>query len=79
MKRMTIGAIALGLLAGSAMAQNSLPDYNESDEAKAKRKENQAIDRQYRTTVDRMRGEPATTKADPWSNMRGPADSNAKR
>jgi len=78
MKRMMIGALALGLMAGTAMAQ-SLPDYNESDEAKAKRKENLAIDRQYRTTVDRMRGEPSATKTDPWSNMRAPDDSKAKR
>ena len=81
MKRFTIAAIVLGLLAGPAFAQPKAHQGGgsgaEVDEAKAK--EAEGIDRQYRSTLERTRKEAAPVRTDPWSNMRATDDGKAKR
>ena len=80
MKRFTIAAIVLGLLAGPAFAQGKgqkSGSGQEVDEAKAK--EAEAIDRQYKSTLERTRKDVAPVHTDPWSNMRGAADGKTKR
>jgi hypothetical protein len=81
MKRLMISAAVLGLLAGPALAQpkeQRLGGANPAaDEAKAS--EAAAVDRQYRSTIERLRKDGATVKTDPWSNMRGTDDAKTKR
>lgn len=81
MKRFTIAAIVLGLLAGAAFAQPKAHkgggSGQEVDEAKAK--EAEGIDRQYKSTLQRTRKDAAPVRTDPWSNMRGADDGKTKR
>ncbi len=81
MKRMMFGAIVLGLLAGPAMAQpkQHTQQTTNPDADKAKQNEMDAVDRQYRSTVNRLRGDAPADKTDPWSNMRGTEQPKAKR
>ena len=39
----------------------------------------QAVDRQYRATMERTRKDAAETQVDPWANLRGPAPDAAKK
>jgi len=39
----------------------------------------EAIDKQYRSALDRTRKEATEVRVDPWSNMRGPDNSKTKR
>lgn len=80
MKRFTIAAIVLGLLAGPAFAQPKSQrggSGQEVDEAKAKDAE--AVDRQYKSTLERTRKDAAPVRTDPWSSMRGADDGKTKR
>ena len=75
-----IGALMALPLAGPAFAQREdrTPMQIEEDE---KKKEAQAIDKQYKGTLERIRkNSPATQgPSDPWQNMRGADDSKTKR
>jgi hypothetical protein len=79
MKRLIAATVALAALTGPVFAQAS----NESDpiimEQKQKKKDAEAQDRQYKSTLERTRQETTAPRTDPWSNMRGTDDSKTKR
>ena len=75
------GAILAGCFAGPVYAQSKDKEPLEL-EAEARKKDADAVDKQYKATLQRTnRGKAATeTRAsDPWSNMRGADDSKTKR
>jgi hypothetical protein len=79
-----VGAVLAGGLAGSAHAQDAKApaDTPMQVEEQTKRRDVEAIDRQYKATLQRTRGGGSTTAApvdDPWSNMRGGNDAKPKR
>lgn len=81
MRRLIIGSAllaVLAILAGPADAQRK-PDSALSDEEKAQKSVADAVERQYRATLDRAGKPAAETRADPWSNMRGPEPAKPKR
>ncbi len=81
MRRLIIGTTllaALAILAGPAHAQRK-PDSALSEEEKARKSVADAVERQYRATLDRTAKPAAEARADPWSNMRDPEPAKPKR
>lgn len=81
MKRLGIGAILLAMLAGPAFAQQQSKDNKDPMvlDQEQKLKEREEIDKRYKSTLEKTRQETTTTRADPWSNMRGANEPKAKR
>ena len=75
-----IGAAAAVALAQPAFAQRpTQPDLTPLQEQDAaKKKEHEAVDQQYKRTMQTTTGA-STTKVDPWANMRAPDDSKPKK
>lgn len=73
MRKLFGSAIVLAILSGPAVAQK-----NDSEPLaileKEKKQQHEAVDQQYKRTLDRTRKEADSNRADPWSNMRAPAD-----
>jgi hypothetical protein len=79
MRSLIVGAVIAGCLAGPAYAQKDKPNPLKIDED-LRRKDDEAIDKQYKSTLERTRKDTIETRAtDPWSNMRGSDDSKTKR
>ena len=67
----------VGCLAGPAYAQKVNPLKVEED---LRRKEGEAIDQQYKATLQRTRKDTTETRTiDPWQSTRGTDDSKTKR
>jgi hypothetical protein len=82
MRRVTIGVILLALLVGPASAQRGGGGggRQETQEEILKKKEAEALDKQYDSTLKRLKQDStAPVRTDPWANMRGPATSDGKR
>ena len=81
MKRLSIGAILLAMLAGPALAQQPSMDSKDPAilEREQKRKDSEEVDKRYKATMERTRQNTTAPRADPWSNMRGADDSKTKR
>jgi hypothetical protein len=73
-----IGLAILAAFAGPSHAQQK-PDSALSDDEKVTKSVADAVDRQYKATLDRTRKEAKETRVDPWSNMRGSDTSKPKR
>jgi hypothetical protein len=75
MKKLLFGAIALVVLAAPAFAQKKDSEPLEILE-RDKKQQAEQVDQQYKRTMERSRkeGETASTRSDPWSNMRAPND-----
>ena len=73
MRRVTIGVVLLAVLATPVYAQRGgRPDTPEEIQ---KKKENEALDQQYKSALKRMKQDDATpVRNDPWANMRTPTD-----
>lgn len=80
MKRLIIATALLAILAAPAMAQRK-PYSVMSDSEKAEAKASEAVDKQYRNTMDRTRKDGAEAPVDPWANMRNltPSPDAAKK
>jgi hypothetical protein len=79
MRALIVGAVMVGCFARPVYAQkqeDKTPLQLEDDQ---KKRDADAIDRQYKSTLDRTRKNTTETRADPWSNMRGNDDSKTKR
>lgn len=79
MRSFIAGAVIAVGLSGAVLAQEKLPMQQIEDQ---KKKDAEAIDRQYKSTLDRVKKNAPTTEtraADPWQNMRGADDSKTKR
>lgn len=85
MRTLLAGAVLAACFAGPVYAQGKSakgPDTTPMQlEDAAKERERDNIDKQYRTTLQKTRGNEAARADDPWANMRGDADvkSKAKR
>jgi len=79
MKRLIAATVALAALTGPVFAQPANEDDPIIVEQKNKKKDAEALDRQYKSTLDRTRQETTAPRTDPWSNMRGADDSKSKR
>lgn len=77
-KRLIIAIVLLATVAAPALAQRK-PYSVMSDEEKADDKAKQAVDKQYRATMERTRKEAADAPVDPWANMRGTPPDAAKK
>jgi len=78
MRRLMIGLAILAAFAGPSFAQQK-PDSALSDDEKVTKSVADAVDRQYKATLERTRKEAKETRVDPWSNMRGSDTSKPKR
>ncbi len=82
MRSLIAAAVMAGFLAGPAYAQKAKKQQNDAlvAEELQKRKDAEAIDREYKSTLQRTRKEVTETHVnDPWANMRGNDASKAKR
>jgi len=81
MRRVMIGVILLALLAVPASAQRGGGGgRQDTAEEILKKKEAESVDKQYDSTLKRMKQDEATpVRTDPWANMRAPATNNGKR
>lgn len=79
MKRIIAATVVLASLTGGVFAQASKDDDPIIMEQKQKKLDAEAVDKKYRSTLDKTRQDTPTTRADPWSNMRGANDSKTKR
>jgi hypothetical protein len=79
MRRVTIGVMFLALLATPVSAQQK-GGREVTQEEILKKKEVEAVDKQYDSTLKRMKQDNASpVRTDPWANMRAPATSDGKR
>ena len=78
MLRVLIGlAMLLAMLAAPAHAQKRPAAREPSAEELDKKRQEEAVDQQYRSTLKRTNTDSAPARVDPWANMRG--SDNAKR
>jgi hypothetical protein len=75
MRKLVVGTVMLGLLGGPVFAQQSRPDDPIMIKEREKQQQAEALDKQYKRTLDQTRKESdAPTRNDPWANMRGQND-----
>jgi hypothetical protein len=74
-RKIVVSSIVLGVLAGPVFAQQKRPDDPLVIMEKEKKDRAEAVDQQYKKTLDQTRRQPDATRSDPWANMRGPSDS----
>lgn len=75
----TIGLAFLTALSGAAFAQASNEDDPIIMDQKRKKKDAEELDKRYKSTLEKTRGDAPVQRIDPWSNMRGAEDSKTKR
>lgn len=82
MRRLIIATALLtafiAALAAPASAQRK-PYGAMSDEEKANYKVGEAVDKQYQNAIQRTRKDAAEAPADPWANIRAPAEPPKKK
>jgi hypothetical protein len=75
MKKIVASVIALVILSAPVFAQGARPDDPIMIQERDKQQQAQALDKQYKRTLDQTRKESDTpTRTDPWANMRGQND-----
>jgi hypothetical protein len=75
MRKLVVSTVMLGLLGGPAFAQQSRSDDPIMIQEREKQQRAEALDKQYKRTLDQTRKESDTpTRNDPWANMRGSND-----
>jgi hypothetical protein len=80
LRALFVGAMMAACLAGPAFAQNKQHNLPTATEDPQKKKDAEAIDKQYKATLERTRKtKTETTAADPWQNLRDNDDSKTKR
>ncbi len=78
MRRLMIGLALLASSAAPSFAQQKPYNALSADE-KVERAAADAVDRQYKTTLDKTSKAEGQVRVDPWSNMRSPAEPKTKR
>jgi N-methylhydantoinase B/oxoprolinase/acetone carboxylase alpha subunit len=79
MKRIIAAAVVLASLTGGVYAQEAKDDDPIIMDQKQKKLDAEAIDKRYKSTLEKTRQSTTPARADPWSNMRGADDSKTKR
>jgi hypothetical protein len=77
--RTVVALVMLTAVAGPVFAAETIPDDPAVLERMQKKKDAEALDKQYRSTIKNTGTTATTVRADPWQNMRGPDDSKTKR
>jgi hypothetical protein len=80
-RSLIVGAVLAAFFAGPVFAQGSksAPRTPAQAEDVQKRKDAEAIDAQYKKTLNKTQLNTTAAPTDPWSNMRGSDDSKTKR
>jgi flagellar biosynthesis/type III secretory pathway M-ring protein FliF/YscJ len=79
MARYIVALVLLAVIAGPAFAQKKPTESPLAVEEQQKKKEAEAVEKEYNATR-KYRDQAATpTRVDPWQNMRGADDSKTKR
>jgi hypothetical protein len=73
MRKLVVSAIVLGFLTSPTFAQKRDDDPLVIMEREKKQQE-EAVDKQYKRTIDQTRKEVDAPRNDPWANMRGSND-----
>jgi hypothetical protein len=72
MRRLFTGLIMLALLGTTAYAQKSPPGPKQDDiDAAQRKREADAVDKQYKSTLERTKTDTAPVRTDPWASVRG--------
>jgi flagellar biosynthesis/type III secretory pathway M-ring protein FliF/YscJ len=79
MARYIVAIVLLAIIAGPALAQRKTNENELAVEAEQKKKEHEAIEKQYNSTLKNTGNAATPTRIDPWQNMRGADDSKTKR
>jgi hypothetical protein len=74
MKRFTLGAVILALLATPVYAQKRKAAPEATPEELQKKRDAETVDRNYNSALKRMEQPGSAGRTDPWSNMRGPSE-----
>ena len=78
MRKITIAAVLLLGLAGTAYAQQQQQQKVDPEEA-AKARDAAALDKQYKAILELTDKPSGPVKVDPWQNMRGASSDASKR
>ena len=78
MRKITIAAVLLVGLAGTAYAQQQQQQKVDPEEA-AKARDAAALDKQYKAILELTDKPSGPVKVDPWQNMRGASTDASKR
>jgi hypothetical protein len=79
MGRYIVAAVLLIAITGPVLAQSPREDDPIIMEQKQKKKDAEALDKQYKSTLKSTEQSVAPARTDPWQNMRGADDSKPKR
>ena len=77
MRKITIAALLLAGLAGTAYAQQQKEDPYAAEDA-AKARDAATLDKQYKTILE-LTDKSTPVKVDPWQNMRGGGGTDASK
>jgi hypothetical protein len=77
--RFIIGLVLLAAFAGPVFAQQPMPDDPAVLDRIQKKKDAEALDKQYKSTLKSTDQAATPVRSDPWQNMRGTDDSKTKR
>jgi hypothetical protein len=80
-RSLIVGVFMATFIAGPVFAQGSKAQQRTplQEEDAQKKKDAEAIDAQYKKTMDKTQLNTTAARVDPWSNMRGTDDSKTKR
>jgi hypothetical protein len=78
MRKITIAALLLAGLAGTAYAQKQQQEDPYAAEDAAKARDAAILDKKYKTILELTDKSTAPVKVDPWHNMRGAATDASK-
>jgi len=79
MKRLIAATLMLAFLPAPVFAQASADDDPVVMQDKQRTKDAETVDKQYKNTLDKTRkASEATSRTDPWSNMRGTSNDDPK-
>jgi hypothetical protein len=79
MARFIVAIVLLAVIAGPAFAQKKPPENPLAVEEQQKKKEAEAVEKEYNATRKYRDQAAMPTRVDPWQNMRGTDDSKTKR
>jgi hypothetical protein len=80
MARYIVAIVLLAIIAGPALAQHKKgPDNPMVEEYARKKKDAEAIEKEYSAARKNIDQTATPTRVDPWQNMRGADDSKTKR
>ena len=79
MARFIVALVLLAVIAGPAFAQKKLHENPLAVEEQQKKKEAEAVEKQYNAMRKNSDQAATPTRTDPWQNMRGADDSKIKR